>query len=475
MTSVIRGGRPQSVGAKSWPFPTSTSTTVGPTAGYMPLLGADGGWSTYEGIYKSQPMVFAAVNKIVNGAARNPFKVYEYDVDGESRRRVRSHPLAQLLKKPHTGGSQFGLFAQTFRSCEVHGQALWVKYIPVVGEAPTELWFVPWRYVQVIRDERGPIGYNVVLGAQTYTLGAEQVVHFDPRDGVSPLEPLRRTLALEDAAAGFSAEAMRNGVNGGRVVFSTDNKLSEPAFARFREDLQKVYSGSENAGKPIIGDNGMKATSLMVKATDMELVSLRKFSREEVCAVYDISPALLGLEQASFASAVEYRRALYDAIAARIAFVEQAIQAQLVDLEPLWDGVFVEADMDALLREDTLTRAQAHMLNQQAGVRTRNEARRIENLPPIDDPLADTIFVPVNMAPLDGSGVIPTNNAGTPLQGMTDPAIIPNSASALEMLVDAVKAQPAPVVNVTVPEPVAARAKRIERDAEGNISRIVEE
>lgn len=346
MTSVIRGGKPQSVGAKAWPFPTTTQTTTGPSAGYMPLLNADGGWATYEGIYKSQPMVFAAVNKIVNGAARNPFKVYEYDVDGESRRRVRSHPLAQLLKRPHSGGSQYGLFAQMFRSCEVHGQALWVKYRPAVGEAPTELWPVPWRYVQVIRDERGPIGYNVTIGAKTYALGADEVIHFDPRDGVSPLEPLRRTLALEDAAAGFSAEAMRNGVNGGRVVFSHETKLNDQAMARFREDLQKVYSGSENAGKPIIGDAGLKATSLMVKATDMELVSLRKFSREEVCAVYDISPALLGLEHASFASAVEYRKALYDAIAARITFVEQTLQAQLIDPEPAWDGVFVEADME---------------------------------------------------------------------------------------------------------------------------------
>lgn len=67
------------------------------------------------------------------------------------------------------------------------------------------------------------------------------------------------------------------------------------------------------------------------------------------------------------------------------------------------------------------------MLNLQAGVRTRNEARRIENLPPIDDALADTVFVPVNMAPLDGSGTIPTDTAGTPLQGLTDPAIIPNA------------------------------------------------
>jgi HK97 family phage portal protein len=475
MTSVIRGGRPQSVGAKSWPFPTGNSSTVGPTAGYMPLLGSDGGWSTYEGIYKSQPMVFAAVNKIVNGAARNPFKVYEYDVDGESRRRVRSHPLAQLLKRPHPGGSQFGLFAQMFRSCEIHGQALWVKYRPATGEVPTELWPVPWKFVQVIRDERGPIGYNVVLGAKTYTLGTEQVVHFDPRDGISPLEPLRRTLALEDAAAGFSAEAMRNGVNGGRVVFSHDQKINDQAFARLREDLTKIYSGSENAGKPIIGDAGLKATSLTVKATDMELVSLRRFSREEVCAVYDISPALLGLEKASFASAVEYRKALYDAIAARITYVEQTIQAQLIDVEPAWDGVFVEADMDALLREDSLARAQAHMLNLQAGVRTRNEARRIENLPPIDDPLADTVLVPINMAPLDGTGTLGSDTAGTPLQGIADPATFPNQASALEMLVDAVKSQPAPVVNVTVPEPVATRTKRIERDEQGNIARIVEE
>ena len=55
----------------------------------------------------------------------------------------------------------------------------------------------------------------------------------------------------------------------------------------------------------------------------------------------------------------------------------------------------------------------------------------MENLPPIDDPLADTVFIPLNMAPLDGSGIVPAPAAagdpgGTPMQGpgalLADPA-----------------------------------------------------
>jgi len=40
------------------------------------------------------------------------------------------------------------------------------------------------------------------------------------------------------------------------------------------------------------------------------------------------------------------------------------------------------------------TRAKMHMLTQQASTTTINERRRIEKLPPIEDPIADTVFIP---------------------------------------------------------------------------------
>lgn len=430
MTIVVSGGKAAQV--KQWPFDGGGKNS-GPSAGVVPLIRGNRA-TTFDGMYKSQPMVHAVVSKRVKASSRIPLKAYQFGVDGDTRSRVRSGGLALLLQTPHPRGSTFSLKAKIAYSLDVHGAALLWKYRPSTGAAPTELWPVDWKYVRVLRDARGPVGYELHLDGNTYPLGVEDVVHFEQAQGVSPLEPLRRTLALDDAALDYQTTALASGSNGGRVVFRTDNKLTDDAMARLRAELSVAYSGPENAGRPIVVDQGLDAKPLNVTAADMELIAQRKLSRDEVCAVYDMPPALLGLEAANYSSVAEYRKALYDSIAADLSLIESTLNAQLVRTEPSWDGLFVEHDANELLRVDLLARAQAHMLMQQAGIETRNEARQVENLPPIDDPLADTIFVPLNMAPLDGSGTLPAAGGadrgvpgGTPMQGFGDRVADPAS------------------------------------------------
>lgn len=427
MTFIVSGGRALPVPMrKEWPLPTSYPTLTGPTAGWVSLLTGDGVGVSFETIWKTQPFVYAIVQKLVYGIARNPLKVYEYDADGESRRRVRAHPLAILLRRPYARGSEFALKAHLALDLHVHGHALLLKYRPAVGAPPTELWPVPWRNVQVESDERGPIGYAIQINGATYPVGPEDVIHISLPGGISPLVTLRGTVSLEEAASTFQREALQNGVSGGRVVFKTDQAINEQASARLRVELERLYAGAENAGRFAILGNGLDAKSLTISAADLALIDQRKFSREEVAAAYDVPLQLIGVgERATYGNVAEYRKGLYDAVAVKLTLLEDALMAQLVDTEPAWDGVFVEFDTGDLLRPDPEARARAHMLTLQAGVTTVNERRRLENLPPIDDPIADAVFVPVNMTPTGqtqpGEDVNPdddpTQVGGTPAQG----------------------------------------------------------
>ena len=475
MTVIVSNGRTRMVGEKSYPFTSQVQNLIGPSNGIVPLLRGDGDATTYEGIFNSQPMLHAVVMKLVYGIARNPLKTYQFGPDGESRERVRAHPLATLISSPFPYGSEFQLKSAIALDLHVHGNALLVKVREQgAGSTPYELWPVPWKNVQVVKDEHDNIlGYNVHVGFSSQAVGREEVVHFSLPGG-SPIRSLRRTLALEDAAATFQGENMRNGITP-RAAFVTDQRLNDAVIPRIREELSKLYSGSENAGKAAILEMGLEPKVLGVSAVDMALIDQRKLSREEVCAAYDIAPALLGLERGSYASVAEYRKQLYDAIATKLVLIEDTFQAQLVNQEPSWDGLFVEFDTNELLRPDPEARARMHMLTQQASTTTINERRRIENLPPIEDPVADTVFMPVNMLPVGAEPIAPPADAGTSDQGQTDPATFPNAASMVaEVIASAMKAAPAPVVNVTVPEP-AAKTRVIERDDQGNIARIVEE
>lgn len=472
MTVFESNGKRTSVGRKAYPFPTVSQEIFGPSPGYLPLLRGDS-VATFEAIFRGQPTLNAAVMKLVYGIARNPLKVYEFDTDGESRRRVRDVSTARLLRNPFPYGSEFALKSKIALDLHIHGQALLVKVRERgAGSTPVELWPVPWRKVQVIRDEHDNVlGFSISQISDTITVGREEVVHFELPGG-SPIAPLRRTLALEDAAQVYQGENMRNGITP-RAAFVADGRLPDNAIPRLREELRKFYSGSDNAGKSLILDNGLKPEQMGVSPVDMDLISQRRLSREEVCAVLDINPVLLGFEKATYASVAEYRKALYDAIATKLVLIEETMQTQLVDLEPAWDGIFVEFDTGELLRPDPEARARMHMLTQQSSTTSINERRRWENLPPIDDPAADTVFMPANMSPV---GIAPLTtpsedpHPGTPEQGLGQLIVTETIASAIGQLM---KDMPPPIVNVTIPD--EPKSRRIERDGNGNITRIVKE
>ena len=421
MTVIVSGGSLRPVGSKAFPIPTgNVPLTYGGSPGYVPLLRGDLVSATYEGIYKSQPVVFAVVNKLVYGLARNPLVVQTVTDDG-SHSVARGTPLGSLMTNPFPRGSEFDLKSHIGLSAFVHGEAILLKYRPGPGQAPTELWPIPWRCVEYLADERGILAYTVTLGGISTTLGPEEVVHVRLPGG-SPLEPLRRTVALEDASATWQNQSLRNGVTP-RGAFTTDGRINDSVLPRLREELTKLYAGPDNAGRAAILEGGVKWQQIGLSAADAQLIEQRRFSREEVAAAYDVPLTLIVPQPASgFQLTIESRRSLFDAIAARIALIEDTLNAQLVTPEPEWSGLRVKFDTNELLRPDPEARARMHMLTQQASTTTINERREVEGLGRIDDPVADTVFMPVNMVPVgvpSPAGDV-SDEAGTPAQGLAD-------------------------------------------------------
>jgi len=474
MSVVYSGGRPQVVrGAKAWPLPTGHQTYSGPSAGLVELLRGDGATASFDFMYKSQPMVYAVINKLVYGISRLPLQLYVHTPEGDSRERVTNHELNRLLRRPFTRGSSFDLKAHISLDLHKHGNALLLKTREQgAGSLPTELWPVPWSKVQVISDERGPIGYHISIGVEQYYVGPEEVIHINLPGGVSPLAPLRRTLALEDAAMTWQGESLRNGVTP-RGAFVTDQRIDQNALPALRVELEKLYGGADNAGRFGIFDKGFKWEAMGHSAVDAELIGQRKLSREEVCSALDVPPPLVGiLDNAGLNNVIELRKALFDSIASKLVLIEEAIQSQLIDPEPSWDGLFIEFNTSELLRPDPETRARTYLMEQQSSTTTINERRMNAGYPRIDDPAADTVFMPLNMNPV---GIAPLSDApiegdpgGTPEQGQTDAQLLVNALTA------SISSLPAPVVHVNVPAE-KPKNKSVERDANGNITRIVEE
>jgi hypothetical protein len=170
-------------------------------------------------------------------------------------------------------------------------------------------------------------------------------------------------------------------------------------MAGVREDVNLLFAGPENSGRPPITPPGMHWKGIAHTAQEAELIDQRKLTREEVAACYDIPPPLIGiLEYATLANVAEAHRMLYTTILAPwLCLIEETIDAQLIAAEPAIRGdIYVEFDLSEVLKGDLLQRAQALALQIAHGVLTIDEAREIENRPTFDLPETSRPLYPAN-------------------------------------------------------------------------------
>ena len=389
MTVIISKGAPVRAQAPGPPWAGKGITTYsGPSGGSVALWGSRS--ATYEQIVFTQPWIYAAVRTFYLAISRLPEKVY-LGLEGDERRRVRDHDLALLLRRPFPGGSAFDRKGALAFNLFTHGNHLELKIRPGEGRPPVELWPVPWSWVQEIKNGDQTVGYRIYpsLG-QPYTVAPGDVVHYRLMGGRSPLEPLRRTLGIEDAATDWQLQALEHGPSL-RGAFSTDKLLQDRTIPRLRAELEELYSSP--GGKTLgVFDQGLRFNNLSQSAADVSLIETRKATREEAAATYGIPAPMVGiLDHATYSNISELRRSFYvDTVAPYCTLVEDAEQAQLIDPEPVWvrHGLFSEFDLGEILKPDPLAEAQSIMLLTSSGTTSTNDNRKLKRLDPIGD-LAD--------------------------------------------------------------------------------------
>ena len=125
---------------------------------------------------------------------------------------------------------------------------------------------------------------------------------------------------------------------------------------------------------------------------------LRDVTREEVAAAYHIPPPMIGiLDNASFSNITEQHKMLYqDCLAPLLVMIEEEIELQLMpDFEPQPDRFYVEFNLREKLTGSFEERADAIQKSVGGPTMTINEARALDNRPPIDG--GDVLIRPLNV------------------------------------------------------------------------------
>lgn len=367
---------------------------------------------TYAQLYLRQPWVATVVNRISHSIARLEINVWDTaPATGNVLKPAKGEgasAYAKLMADPCPEMPPYNFRLWVASTYEVYGECYLIK---IRNDRDKIIGFLPMHpsLTQIFRNQFGRCTYRF-MGQPNELIDERDVVpirSYNPETmmrGISRLEPLRSTLLNEDASRRATATWWKN-MGRPSGVMHVDGKLNPIAKQQLREDLQMMYQGAENVGKIAVMENGNKIEPFQLSSEEMQYIDSRKLNREEVCAVYDISPTAVHiLDHATFSNVTENLRSVYrDSICPRLEFLESVFN-YYVGSE--FNGQ-LEAKFDTrqVMRGDPVQRAQMHAQLVQNGIEKPAEARPDFDLGDAG-PAADKLYAQQQLVAL-GSSIPP--------------------------------------------------------------------
>ncbi|HEX6740959.1 MAG TPA: phage portal protein [Sphingomicrobium sp.] len=220
-----------------------------------------------------------------------------------------------------------GLLESIAANLLLHGNG-YVQLIADDRDRPLELCLLRPERVSVVCDERGwPVAYLYRAGGQVRrfqrrdALERQQVAHvkaLHPRDdhyGMGCIEAAIAAASVHNRAAKWNKALLDNAARpSGALSYepADGSALSPEQFKRLKEELAGEFSGTSNAGRPLLLEGGLKWQALSLTPADMDFVALKEGAARDIALAFGVPPVLVGLPgDATYANAREAGRALY--------------------------------------------------------------------------------------------------------------------------------------------------------------------
>jgi len=268
--------------------------------------------------YARNPVVYRCVRLIAETANRVPLVV------SEKGRRLDEHPLAQLLARPNGRQSGGELLEGVYAFLQTAGNAYLQAGI-VEGEVRGLFSLRPDRMSVVAGADGWPVGYDYTAGGRTMRLRQDSepvpgVLHmalFDPLDdhyGMAPLQAAATSLDIHNAAAEWNKALLDNAArpSGALVYSAAGQNLTEDQFERLKTELEQNFSGTANAGRPMLLEGGLDWKTIALSPRDMDFIEAKNAAARDIALAFGVPPMLLGIPgDNTYANLAEANRALW--------------------------------------------------------------------------------------------------------------------------------------------------------------------
>jgi HK97 family phage portal protein len=216
---------------------------------------------------------------------------------------------------------------------------------------------------------------------------------YDGRVGMNPIRCSADALGSVVATDEYAARFFSNNTNLGGII-SVEEAMSDDEAKALKSQWEDFHQGILNAHRTGVLSKGARYDRVTLNAEDSQLIQSRQYGVSEIARLLRLPPhKLYDLSKATFSN-IEHQsiEAITDGIQPWAERIEAHINFDL-DLTP--PGTYIEFNLDGRLRGDTTSRYAAHTSSVGGPWKAVNEARRAENLPPVEG--GDVVLRPLAM------------------------------------------------------------------------------
>jgi HK97 family phage portal protein/HK97 family phage prohead protease len=372
---------------------------------WPPWSGGSAGIPVTERTALELPAMLAALTVLATDTAVLPLNVYQRQPDGGRIHRY-DHPVEERLAVNPDGEGEST--AVTWRSAWM-GHAL--QYgngyaeIQRTGRGATYgLHLLDPEQTRATRVE-GKLRYRTSDGK--YLLPAN-VLHlaglgYDGITGYSYIRLLRRAIGVGIAEETYTADYFSNGSEPGGVIESPIAMKPE-AIRNLRQGWEGRHGGPGQRHKVAVLEQGAKWNATATDPEKAQLIESRKYQLLDVIRAWRVPPHKAGDYSMSHLANIEASNLDYlmTALMYWLVAIEQQCCLKLFTPAERRAGLYVEHNVNALLRGDIVSRFNAYHQSLSDGWMNRDEVRQRENMGPIGEAIGgDKYLVQLNQTTLE--------------------------------------------------------------------------
>ena len=309
-----------------WPFSTKANPVGRTQSGYFDLPTAvwtDNNYVAYcEKFYARNVIAAHCIKSIARSMAE--IDIFVKDARGNI---VESHPVLQLLAKPNPNSTYNDFINQIIGYYYINGNSFVVRSDDASPRPPAELWTLRPDRMRAVQGEDGVVDkYIYSDGKKKITWRTDQaggnspVFHFynfnplEPVAGLSPMLAAQYSMDIHNEINRWSKATLQNSARpSGALVTKDTQTLTDEQFNRQKAEIEAMWSGSANAGRPLLLEGGLEWQAMSMTPAELDYVRNKQDVARDICLAFGYPSLLLGLQgDNTYANYSEARIALYE-------------------------------------------------------------------------------------------------------------------------------------------------------------------